>query len=207
MRRPPSRLPAPAPGFSLLELSLATGIVAALVLLAFPAIKGVSASSRQVTCAQNLRQLGAALITYMQDNQQTLPGPQGTQIKMNTNTPRKLRPYLPPPDEETLGPWECPANTGLKHANKTNNPKVASYLANEQLFGYFAATNVYPTTLPRILERPPAERWLLRDMDSWNYSSLPAYGGQYPPVHRGGRNVLYIDGSVAWVRSVKNVRP
>jgi prepilin-type N-terminal cleavage/methylation domain-containing protein len=60
-------------GFTLIELLIVIGIIGVLVGLLFPVVSSARESARKATCAQNLRQLGAALIAYGADNERKLP--------------------------------------------------------------------------------------------------------------------------------------
>jgi type II secretory pathway pseudopilin PulG len=58
---------------SWLDLTVAVGIVAALLLLAFPAIQNSRFNARVFTCQDNLRQIGLALTQYGQTQHDYLP--------------------------------------------------------------------------------------------------------------------------------------
>jgi len=84
---PAATLPVPAPepgsvgfrgrdraGFTLSELLIVIGIIALLVILAFPAVSRGIESARTAKCINNLRQLGAALMTYQADRNYLIRG-------------------------------------------------------------------------------------------------------------------------------------
>lgn len=60
-------------GFSLVELLVVIAIVAVLAVLLFPAVKGVIDSSKAAGCVSNMRQIGAGLIAFANDNKGYLP--------------------------------------------------------------------------------------------------------------------------------------
>jgi len=59
--------------FTLVELLIVIAIIGVLIGLLMPTISGARESSRRVTCASNLRNLGAALFAYAADNDRKLP--------------------------------------------------------------------------------------------------------------------------------------
>ncbi len=64
-------------GFSLFELLVVIAIIAVLAMISFPIGKRVRDAAIAANCASNLRQLGAALIMYANENSQQLPPLQG----------------------------------------------------------------------------------------------------------------------------------
>lgn len=60
--------------FSLVELLVATAIVAVLATLGFAAVDSVIGKGQATKCLSNMRQIGAALQMYVGDNDGRLPG-------------------------------------------------------------------------------------------------------------------------------------
>jgi len=54
-------------GFTLIELLVVITIIAVLIALLMPAVSRASERARRAGCASNLRQIGAAVLTYAQD--------------------------------------------------------------------------------------------------------------------------------------------
>jgi prepilin-type N-terminal cleavage/methylation domain-containing protein len=62
-----------AGAFTLIELLVVIGIIGALVAILLPALRKARLSAQQTVCASNLRQMGAALMMYVNENRQRLP--------------------------------------------------------------------------------------------------------------------------------------
>jgi prepilin-type N-terminal cleavage/methylation domain-containing protein len=60
-------------GFTLVELLVVIGIIAVLVALLLPAMSAARERARRTACLNNVRQLAAATLIYLNENQQTLP--------------------------------------------------------------------------------------------------------------------------------------
>lgn len=71
--RPATATPPPRRGFTLVELSVTIGIIAALAAVVFTVGSSMVARSREAVCLGNLRGLGVALRGYLDDHNQTMP--------------------------------------------------------------------------------------------------------------------------------------
>ncbi len=66
--------------FTLVELLVVVGIIAVLIALLLPALTSARRSAREVACAAYFRQIGQALLMYVQANRDSLPGPSYTSV-------------------------------------------------------------------------------------------------------------------------------
>jgi len=211
-------------GFSLVEVLVGIGIIAALAALLLPVLSSTVESANSTKCISNLRSIGPALASYIGENSGTLPGPllpsQGPRYNMVSGTYAAyladfLYPYLNIPEPSPGGlpalatarrmapMFYCPS---FAKAAKDNFPnpyfvrwKIAALGTSKPPWGsYDAPPPQYPMRYLAIPE--PAKTWAICDIDQ-KCPDLPAvsWSGSIPPqpIHRGVRNALFFDGHVA----------
>src|SRR5271154_6757900 len=61
-------------GFTLIELLVVIAVIAILAALLLPALSAAKKKAAQSQCINNLKQLGAGMVLYIDDNENTFPG-------------------------------------------------------------------------------------------------------------------------------------
>lgn len=206
-------------GFTLVELLAVILIGAFLVLLGLPTLVGARQRTKEASCQSNLRQLGFALQSYTEANNDRLPGPVTllTNARYNRTSTNELAWYLaerlgcPPPSmSQTVAPQLiCPGRDGEPQDKKSSDSR-ADYVLNDGRglggapFGMLVPITSEPLKLKMIaIIKSPASCAAILDADKANvnptlrgWTTLP-----YQPVHGKKRNQLYFDwhvGSKAW---------
>jgi prepilin-type N-terminal cleavage/methylation domain-containing protein len=99
-------------GFTLIELLVVIAIIGALVALLLPAIQSAREAARRSSCANNLHQIGIALVNYHDANRLLPPSgcyPIGG-TSDNWSPQARLLPYLEEQNLEDLIDWKKPYN-------------------------------------------------------------------------------------------------
>jgi len=124
-------------GFTLIELLVVIAIIAILAAILFPVFSRAREQARKTACLSNMKQVGQALMMYVQDWDDTYPwgvpacnAPYG--VGTATDTPMgKLHPYI-----KNAAVWSCPSEA------------IANRIPNLLQFGNLAGWNDWPWRFP-----------------------------------------------------------
>ncbi|MEO7719964.1 MAG: DUF1559 domain-containing protein [Capsulimonas sp.] len=112
-------------GFTLIELLVVIAIIAILAAILFPVFAKAREKARQTSCASNLKQLGLAVMQYVQDNDETFPcGNTGNNSYGTGGWASPIYPYV-----KSDGLFKCPDD----NATATGSNTVVSYAMNDSL--------------------------------------------------------------------------
>lgn len=153
-------------GFTLVELLVVIAILAALGGIGLAIARPMLARSRQAACLNQLRSIGAALQSHIQDHNQTLPDLVAARASKTEDVPVldvALKPYL-----ENEDAFHCPQDAE-QHAKSGS-----SYVWNSTQSG------LHVSKLAFFMEDRPERIPLVFDKEAW---------------HPGGTNFLYADQS------------
>jgi len=95
-------------GFTLIELLVVIAIIAILAAILFPVFSRAREQARKTACLSNMKQIGQALMMYVQDWDETFPyctSCSAPGVGTATDLPQgKLHPYI-----KNVDVWDCPS--------------------------------------------------------------------------------------------------
>jgi prepilin-type N-terminal cleavage/methylation domain-containing protein/prepilin-type processing-associated H-X9-DG protein len=184
-------------GFTLLELLIVVTLIAILAALVLPALSRTKENARQTNCASNLRQIALGVFLYADEHEDRFPDQPGDGRPVRAaggdgrNYYDLLMPVLSNPHV-----WDCPSANRIA----TGDVGYMSYHMNGQIIttnGLNAGAVSLPWWTLLMNDAGEKRRWdraFLRPDQNGGYSyDLPISN------HRGGGNVAFVDGHVAWV--------
>lgn len=197
-------------GFTLVELLIVITIVGLVTALLLPAFGMAMETANRTSCANNLRQVGLALRVYANHNGGRFPVEE-----LCGNPQRVLVTSLVPHYLDTMDVFYCPSAEALEPYAQSpeyggpGGDSIIDTLENRQRYWvsykYFCVTRRDPRMpLPLLLsEYPhllttdsPAARWLMSD---YVRKDIPVFPHREKGGCGGGRNVLFVDGSIQFL--------
>ena len=198
-------------GFSLLELLVVMTTISTLMAIMLPSLGKAREQARRTACAGNLRQLGLGLRAYAMDNDGMYPveelcgNPQSVlkgglfpgylhnrDVFYCTNA-IAVEPYAQ--SNEYGGPGgDSVINTDKNWERSYISYKYFSIMWRDTRMPLPLSLDQYPHLLK---DSSPSSRWLMSD---WVRKNVPVFPHMEKGGWGGGRNVLFADTSIQFVR-------
>ena len=195
----------------MLELLVVVAIIATLVGILIPSLGRAKEDTRRTICAHNLGQLGAGLKAYVIENKGWYPVEE-----FCGNPQRALVGGVFPEYVAQRGSFYCPSASEFEsyaQSNAYGGPGGDSVIHTDDnwqrqyiTYKYFSVTRrdtrmplpLLLSEYPHLLryDSPPS-RWLMSD---WVRKDVPVFPHREKGGWGGGRNVLFADTSVRFVR-------
>lgn len=220
-------------GFTLIELLVVIAIVALLAAILFPVLAQARASARQTVCAQNLRQIGQAFWMYLQDYDERMPDRRDLKLVLGYRPWSSWPPSDPrcgwagvvlAPYTRNWTIWSCPSVAGsvmgeVVQVKQTVAPnEITRYwmwrfdrmdnpVAPDNFWGKMpeqAVADLQANPSP-FYARPEGLSEVELAVDPYFPRTITTVDAALRgrAVHRGGRNRLFLDGRIQWLRDIR----
>ena len=179
-------------GFTLIELLVVIAVIAILAAILFPVFARARENARRSSCQSNLKQVGIAMMQYLQDNDERymVADHEGTPPAYPWFAP--LQPYI-----KSEQVFRCPSLSETFTAPATK--PSSDYIING-FFSHGSHQAQFGQTAQQIMiaERKEGEEVL--DYHPWASDGGPEWDNIGQDRHLEGANYLFADGHVKWLK-------
>ncbi|MCX6379586.1 MAG: prepilin-type N-terminal cleavage/methylation domain-containing protein [Armatimonadetes bacterium] len=207
-------------GFTLIELLVVIAVIAVLAAILFPVFAQAREKARQTSCLSNERQVGTAILMYVQDYDERLF------FYAATTTPSRSRTGAILPDAASINPvrwWNalmpyikntqvlvCPSDDlpTLSKDATGNTTILRSYIAIRAAEGLALTSVDSPSETIVVTEKwgkdtsgnPIADSWIEPFNGDFKYDSILDRMALAANRHSSGLNATFYDGHVKWYK-------
>lgn len=161
--------------FTLIELLVVIAIIAILAAILFPVFAQAREKARQITCVSNEKQMGLALLQYVQDFDEMLPLAQyQDNLGVNHDWASLINPYVkngvvngPGADTGVNGIWHCPSFPTEQDDNYGINDQLCP-TAGEIVSAHYHVNNVAAID-------EPSDKIIVLEKGQGNAGSYPIF--------------------------------
>jgi prepilin-type N-terminal cleavage/methylation domain-containing protein/prepilin-type processing-associated H-X9-DG protein len=205
-------------GFTLIELLVVIAIIAILAAILFPVFAQAREKARQTACLSNLKQVGTALMMYVQDYDETNPIRNDGVQNFNDPAAATFRPNFLgslTPYTKNKDIYACPSVPDIGSAPQACNAlNCTSYLGNAVVMGRSIAVIPNPADIVYLQELfnkrsfsylRPGWTQSTNTYYYWHFprvAGAPSYVPNYTNVHNEGGNILFNDGHAKFRRGL-----
>jgi prepilin-type N-terminal cleavage/methylation domain-containing protein/prepilin-type processing-associated H-X9-DG protein len=197
-------------GFTLIELLVVIAIIAILAAILFPVFAKAREKARQSSCNSNVRQLGIAILSYVQDYDERFPGYQfGTTAVNLQYWPDQIFSYMKnsqilscPSRKGALQTWNGPA---VPPADGVTTCAYGLSWAGGGVSGASLGTIVNPSQCVVLGESYNVHKYnhkhnavTVPDLATFARMATTNAAGEDGP-HNGGENLVFVDGHAKWM--------